>query len=271
MVSLVKSYRGCTAARNYPFFFLFKSLLSHFSDGCSRFLNAAVKVQKSNNLHWDSGSNYCHPPHGSHSKTWSSPSHPHNQQDHCKCKLSLMTAPLLARHGGGRSLFFSLPSCTFVQSFSEITSTLSPPLYLAPSAQRARACATDRLLSKWLMCHASSALLPWLCEPFDTCKLYVSFQLWWVVASPLPPQPPQASAAKAATLCPVPSLPWLQPAPAAPPARGGTGRRTTRAHVWKKAISDHVLLLFPEEEGVGLMREGGGAFSYWSFSILSWS
>lgn len=70
--------------------------------------NAAVKVQKSNNHHWDPSSNYCHPPHGSHSKTWSSPSHPHNQQDHCKCKLSLMTAPLLARHGGGRSLFPSL-------------------------------------------------------------------------------------------------------------------------------------------------------------------
>eukprot|EP00064_Thunnus_orientalis_P002212 superscaffoldBa00000154_g2219 len=44
-----------------------------------------VKVQKSNHHHWDQSSNYCHPPHASHSKTWSSPSHPHNQQDHCKC------------------------------------------------------------------------------------------------------------------------------------------------------------------------------------------
>ncbi|XP_038127232.1 glutamate receptor-interacting protein 2-like isoform X3 [Cyprinodon tularosa] len=43
-----------------------------------------VKVQKSNHHHWDQSSNYCHPPHASHSKTWSSPSHPHNQQDHCK-------------------------------------------------------------------------------------------------------------------------------------------------------------------------------------------
>ncbi|XP_070824595.1 glutamate receptor-interacting protein 2-like isoform X3 [Chaetodon trifascialis] len=43
-----------------------------------------VKVQKSNHHHWDQSSNYCHPPHASHGKTWSSPSHPHNQQDHCK-------------------------------------------------------------------------------------------------------------------------------------------------------------------------------------------
>ncbi|XP_072305831.1 glutamate receptor-interacting protein 2a isoform X2 [Eucyclogobius newberryi] len=42
-----------------------------------------VKVQKSNqHHHWDQS--FCHPPHVSHSKTWSSPSHPHNQQDHCK-------------------------------------------------------------------------------------------------------------------------------------------------------------------------------------------
>uniref|UniRef100_A0A8D3AC64 Glutamate receptor interacting protein 2a n=1 Tax=Scophthalmus maximus TaxID=52904 RepID=A0A8D3AC64_SCOMX len=56
-----------------------------------------VKVQKSNHHHWDQSSNYCHPPHASHSKTWSSPSHPHNQQDHCKCKLSFLawTIPLL--------------------------------------------------------------------------------------------------------------------------------------------------------------------------------
>ncbi|XP_063737685.1 glutamate receptor-interacting protein 2-like isoform X2 [Eleginops maclovinus] len=47
-----------------------------------------VKVQKSNNHHWDQSSNYCHPPHASHGKTWSSPSHPHNQQDHCKSLVS---------------------------------------------------------------------------------------------------------------------------------------------------------------------------------------
>ncbi|CAL1605633.1 unnamed protein product [Knipowitschia caucasica] len=42
-----------------------------------------VKVQKSSHHHhWDQG--YCHPPHVSHSKTWSSPSHPHNQPDLCK-------------------------------------------------------------------------------------------------------------------------------------------------------------------------------------------
>uniref|UniRef100_A0A667ZT81 Glutamate receptor interacting protein 2a n=1 Tax=Myripristis murdjan TaxID=586833 RepID=A0A667ZT81_9TELE len=55
-----------------------------------------------------SRSNYCHPPHASHGKTWSSPSHPHNQQDHCKCKLSLLTAlrlicPLSALVSGGFS------------------------------------------------------------------------------------------------------------------------------------------------------------------------
>ncbi|XP_077368968.1 glutamate receptor-interacting protein 2-like isoform X3 [Festucalex cinctus] len=43
-----------------------------------------VKVQKSSHHHWDQSSNFCLPPHGSHGKTWSSPSHPHNQQDHCK-------------------------------------------------------------------------------------------------------------------------------------------------------------------------------------------
>lgn len=59
----------------------------------------------------------------------------------------------------------------------------------------------------------------------------VSFQLWWVVASPLPPQPPQASAARVATRYPAPSFPSLPPALGAPPARGGTERRTTRAHV----------------------------------------
>lgn len=131
--------------RKYPscFFFPppFRSLFIFLMALLACFI-AAVKVQKSNNHHWDPSSNYCHPPHGSHSKTWSSPSHPHNQQDHCKCKLSLMTAPLLARHGGGRSLFLFLSFCTFVRSFSEsFTSTLAASLYLAPSSPRA--CATD--------------------------------------------------------------------------------------------------------------------------------
>ncbi|KAM8830727.1 glutamate receptor-interacting protein 2-like isoform 2-T2 [Synchiropus picturatus] len=43
-----------------------------------------VKVQKSSHHHWDQSSNFCHAPHASHAKTWSSPSHPHNQQDPCK-------------------------------------------------------------------------------------------------------------------------------------------------------------------------------------------
>ncbi|XP_055021978.1 glutamate receptor-interacting protein 2a isoform X2 [Boleophthalmus pectinirostris] len=46
-------------------------------------LASRIKVQKSNHHHhWDQS--FCHPPHVSHSKTWSSPSHPHNHQDHCK-------------------------------------------------------------------------------------------------------------------------------------------------------------------------------------------
>lgn len=87
------------------------------------FRTAAVKVQKSNHQ-WDqsSGSSFCHPPHASHSKTWSSPSHPHNQQDHCKCKLSLMTALLLARHHRRSLFFFS----TFVKrGFSFCCDTLN--------------------------------------------------------------------------------------------------------------------------------------------------
>uniref|UniRef100_A0A8C5DH36 Glutamate receptor-interacting protein 2-like n=1 Tax=Gouania willdenowi TaxID=441366 RepID=A0A8C5DH36_GOUWI len=71
-----------------------------------------VKVQKSNH-HWDQSSNYCHPPHASHSKTWSSPSHPHNQQDHCK---SLV--------GGGFS-----PSSTATSGFgSQGSNTLPCPV-----------------------------------------------------------------------------------------------------------------------------------------------
>lgn len=48
-------------------------------------LASKIKVQKSNH-HWDQS--YCHPPHATQSKTWSSPSHPHNQQDHCKSLVS---------------------------------------------------------------------------------------------------------------------------------------------------------------------------------------
>ncbi|XP_026187136.1 glutamate receptor-interacting protein 2-like isoform X2 [Mastacembelus armatus] len=72
-----------------------------------------VKVLKSNHHHWDQSSSYCHPPHASHSKTWSSPSHPHNQQDHCKSLVS-----------GGFS-----PSSTATSGFSsQGSSTLPCPI-----------------------------------------------------------------------------------------------------------------------------------------------
>lgn len=48
------------------------------------FIVAAVKVEKSNLHHWDPTVNYSHT---QHCKTWSSPSHQLNQQDHCKRKL----------------------------------------------------------------------------------------------------------------------------------------------------------------------------------------
>ncbi|XP_072305833.1 glutamate receptor-interacting protein 2a isoform X4 [Eucyclogobius newberryi] len=68
-----------------------------------------VKVQKSNqHHHWDQS--FCHPPHVSHSKTWSSPSHPHNQQDHCKSLVS-----------GGFS-----PSSTVTSGFSSQGSNTLP-------------------------------------------------------------------------------------------------------------------------------------------------
>ncbi|KAM6925107.1 glutamate receptor-interacting protein 2-like isoform 2-T2 [Xenentodon cancila] len=81
-----------------------------------------VKVQKSNHHHWDQSSNYCHPPHASHSKTWSSPSHPHNQQDHCKSLVS-----------GGFS-----PSSTATSGFSsQGSSTLPCPIPpIAPASPR---------------------------------------------------------------------------------------------------------------------------------------
>lgn len=95
-------------------------------NGCVCLFTTAVKVQKSNHHHWDQSSNYCHPPHASHGKTWSSPSHPHNQQDHCKCKLSLVTALLLARHQS-RRLFFS----TFVKSISRRFTPTSVTTFLS--------------------------------------------------------------------------------------------------------------------------------------------
>ncbi|XP_035988669.1 glutamate receptor-interacting protein 2 isoform X1 [Fundulus heteroclitus] len=81
-----------------------------------------VKVQKSNHHHWDQSANYCHPPHASHSKTWSSPSHPHNQQDHCKS----------AGSGG-----FS-PSSTATSGFSsQGSNTLPCPVApIAPASPR---------------------------------------------------------------------------------------------------------------------------------------
>ncbi|XP_068996510.1 glutamate receptor-interacting protein 2-like isoform X3 [Embiotoca jacksoni] len=84
-----------------------------------------VKVQKSNHHHWDQSSNYCHPPHASHSKTWSSPSHPHNQQDHCKSLVS-----------GGFS-----PSSTATSGFSsQGSNTLPCPVPpIAPTSPRSSA------------------------------------------------------------------------------------------------------------------------------------
>ncbi|XP_032377792.1 glutamate receptor-interacting protein 2 isoform X2 [Etheostoma spectabile] len=81
-----------------------------------------VKVQKSNHHHWDQSSNYCHPPHASHCKTWSSPSHPHNQQDHCKSLVS-----------GGFS-----PSSTATSGFSsQGSNTLPCPIPpVAPTSPR---------------------------------------------------------------------------------------------------------------------------------------
>ncbi|KAK1898525.1 Glutamate receptor-interacting protein 2 [Dissostichus eleginoides] len=78
-----------------------------------------VKVQKSNNHHWDQSSNYCHPPHASHGKTWSSPSHPLNQQDHCKSVVS-----------GGFS-----PSSTATSGFSSQGSN-TLPCPIPPSSPR---------------------------------------------------------------------------------------------------------------------------------------
>ncbi|XP_076596811.1 glutamate receptor-interacting protein 2-like isoform X1 [Chaetodon auriga] len=81
-----------------------------------------VKVQKSNHHHWDQSSNYCHPPHASHGKTWSSPSHPHNQQDHCKSLVS-----------GGFS-----PSSTATSGFSSQGSNTLPCPFppIAPTSPR---------------------------------------------------------------------------------------------------------------------------------------
>nr|XP_046253222.1 glutamate receptor-interacting protein 2a isoform X3 [Scatophagus argus] len=81
-----------------------------------------VKVQKSNHHHWDQSSNYCHPTHASHGKTWSSPSHPHNQQDHCKSLVS-----------GGFS-----PSSTATSGFSsQGSNTLPCPIPpIAPTSPR---------------------------------------------------------------------------------------------------------------------------------------
>ncbi|XP_019123315.1 glutamate receptor-interacting protein 2 isoform X4 [Larimichthys crocea] len=81
-----------------------------------------VKVQKSNHHHWDQSSNYCHPPHASHCKTWSSPSHPHNQQDHCKSLVS-----------GGFS-----PSSTATSGFSsQGSNTLPCPIpQIVPTSPR---------------------------------------------------------------------------------------------------------------------------------------
>ncbi|XP_061837214.1 glutamate receptor-interacting protein 2-like isoform X2 [Nerophis lumbriciformis] len=86
-----------------------------------------VKVQKSSHHHWDQSSNFCLPPHASHGKTWSSPGHPHNQQDHCKSLVS-----------GGFS-----PSSTATSGFSsQGSSTLPCPM--APTAPTSPRISTGR-------------------------------------------------------------------------------------------------------------------------------
>ncbi|XP_077436200.1 glutamate receptor-interacting protein 2-like isoform X3 [Vanacampus margaritifer] len=81
-----------------------------------------VKVQKSSHHQWEQSGNFCLPPHASHGKTWSSPSHLHNQQDHCK--------PLVS---GGFS-----PSSTATSGFSsQGSSTLPCPMVpTAPTSPR---------------------------------------------------------------------------------------------------------------------------------------
>ncbi|XP_068454709.1 glutamate receptor-interacting protein 2-like isoform X2 [Clinocottus analis] len=104
-----------------------------------------VKVQKSNHHHWDQSGNFCHPPLANHGKTWSSPSHPHNQQDHCKSLVS-----------GGFS-----PSSTATSGFSsQGSSTLpgpAPPTSPRSSTGKRRARKKDHKSSLSL---ASSSVGP---------------------------------------------------------------------------------------------------------------
>uniref|UniRef100_A0AAZ3QK94 PDZ domain-containing protein n=1 Tax=Oncorhynchus tshawytscha TaxID=74940 RepID=A0AAZ3QK94_ONCTS len=83
-----------------------------------------VKVQKSNLQHWEPTANYSHT---QHCKTWSSPSHQLNQQDHCKCKLECLTPSLLftLEH----SLSLSLSSALFTLT---IYSFSLPPIHPTP-------------------------------------------------------------------------------------------------------------------------------------------
>ncbi|KAL1021564.1 hypothetical protein UPYG_G00014860 [Umbra pygmaea] len=78
-----------------------------------------VKVQKSNLHHWDPTVNYSHT---QHCKTWSSPSHPFSQQEHCK---SLVC--------GGFS-----PSSTATSGYSSqgSSNTLPCPVPTAPTSPR---------------------------------------------------------------------------------------------------------------------------------------
>lgn len=201
------------------------------------FRTAAVKVQKSNHQ-WDqsssSSSGFCHPPHASHSKTWSSPSHPHNQQDHCKCKLSLMTALLLARHHR-RSLFFFI---TFVKRggvffAATLLSTFSPFCSTFPASARrldvsGPSCFDVHLLPivpAFLMCEALcllSALVSGGFSPSSTATSGFSSQ----GSNTLP--------------CPVPAA-----APTSP--RSSTGKRRNRKKDHKSSCMTKlpVLVFFP--------------------------
>lgn len=145
--------------------------------------------------------------------------------------------PATARHGAARAThttsrtsanvsYHMWQLCCWPHYLAGALFSLS--LSLSPSAQ---------LLNLYPWCFASQWLMSFCCTKLLCFVLFfhednVSFQLWWVGAFLPPPQPHRASAARAATRCPAPQFLSLPSALVAPLARGGTGRRITRAHVW---------------------------------------
>lgn len=196
-------------------------------------------MQKSNHHHWDQSSNYCHPPHASHGKTWSSPSHPHNQQDHCKCKLSLVTALLLARHQSW-SPFFS----TFVKSISRRFTPTSGTTFLSCTAYSCEFVSL-LLLWMWIKCHGNVFM-----GGFDLVCSYCTNLLLSVVLcllsalvsggfSPSSTATSGFSSQGSNTLpCPIPPI-----APTSP--RGSTGKRRTRKKDHKSSRMTNCHLSLP--------------------------